>query len=98
MEISLPVSKLDKITKQWNKLLKMETTSIWDISTLLGLLEAARQVSHSPNLLQGNSILPNRGTQNDPKFQPALHPKSQSYPGNSLVDIKCPQGQIEAQF
>ena len=45
-EISLPTSKLDKITKQCNKLLKMQTTSIRDISTLLGLLETARPAVH----------------------------------------------------
>ena len=46
MEISLPISKLDKITKQCNKRLKMQTTSIRDISTLLCLLEAARPAIH----------------------------------------------------
>ena len=48
VEISLPISKLDKITKQCNKRLKMQTTSIRDISTLLGLglLETARPAIH----------------------------------------------------
>ena len=50
MEISLPVSKLDKITKQCNKLLKMQTTYIRDISTLPGLLEAARPTIHKDPL------------------------------------------------
>ena len=44
--------------------------------------------SERPTSLQRNSILPNRGVQNVPKLQPALHPKSQSYPGNSLVEVK----------
>ena len=71
----------------------------------LGHLDTARSArnsktsnSHSPTSLQRNSILPNRGIQNVPKLQPILHPKSQSYPGNSLMEVKCSQGQWKPNF
>ena len=82
-----------KITKQYNKLLKMQATSIRDISTLLGVLEAETNNSHNPISLQRNWILPNRGIQDVRKLQPTLYPQSKSYPGNSLVEVKCLQGQ-----
>ena len=99
MEISRPISEPDKITKQCNKLLKMQTTSIREISTLLCLLEAARPAIHiAPLHYREIQFLPNRGIQNAPKLQPALHPKSQSSPGNSLVEVKYPQGQWKPNF
>ena len=54
--------------------------------------------SHSPTSLQRNSILTNRGIQDVPKLQPALHPQSKSYPVNSLVEVKCSQGQWKPNF
>ena len=56
MEISRPISELDKITKQCNKLLKMQTTSIREISTLLSARSSKTSNLHSPTSLQRNSI------------------------------------------